>query len=327
MAKKKAAKDKPVKVKKEKKAPKVKGARDPRHEEIKIEGTSADYWSALSYLNRITQHPVVKKALAGGKKAAEAVQKKAIDFTQVMGQIPQWLAMIQMIQQLIASFRPAPKPPVVVNPPQPGPGPVSPPIPGEPPVPVAPTTTRRITSLTSHYLGAEGYRPRDKNNPDAGGDHFPVQWRAGVDVAGAGYRLHGDSTPKDAANVAFYNEDVGKFPDLFAKDPTRVTRDATGKFTCTESNNRTEFYVRWDGQEYGPQGDMAPGTPFDGQPMALTSETDDASFTPVWVVPTDLDPGSGAHKFQWRQVYIAPDGRRVEGDWSTEVTVHAWMFS
>jgi hypothetical protein len=293
---------------------------NPHHEAVV--GVTETYWDALSFIHRSLQHPVVKKALAGGKKAVAGAKKKAVDFTSIMTNLPQWLAMIQMIQQLIASMRPAPKPPVVV-PPVVTPPVVTPPV---PPVVTPPSTTRRVASLTSHFLGAEGWKPKDKNNPDAGGDHFPVNsWRAGVDIAGAGYRLHGDSTPKDQDGVPFYNEDVGRFPELFAKDPSKVHRDTTGKFTCSESNNRTVFYVRWDGKVYGPQGDMAEGTPFDGQPMALTSETDDASFTPVFVVPTDLDP-AGAHTFAWRQVYTAPDGTRVEGEWSKETPVHAWMF-
>jgi hypothetical protein len=298
-----------------------KAARNPHHKAI--EGATGDYFGALSLLHRAQEH-----AAALARKGKKAAAKKKVDFTNVVSQIPQWLALIQMIQQMIQSMRPAPKPqPTPAPAPTPAPTPTPVPVPTPTPTPAPqPSTTRRVASLTSHYLGAEGYRPKDKNNPDAGGDHFPIGFRAGVDIAGAGYRLHGDSTPKDQDRVPFYNEDVGANPELFAKDPTRVHRDQTGKWTCGEGNNRTYFRVKWDGRVYGPQGDMVPGTPFDAQPMALTSETDDASFTPVWLVPTDLDPGSGAHRFQWQQVYVGPDNKEIEGDWSVEQIVHAWAF-
>jgi hypothetical protein len=281
-------------------------AKNPHHKPLV--GVKAEDFGAISTIHRAL--------LSRGKKAAAAVKKGAVDINAILALAQQLPALLAMLQGLFAMFKkPAPVP-VVTPTPTPDPLPVP-----EPPI-VPPVYDRVIATLASHWIGAEGWNGKPNG-------HFPVNATGifnGSELAGAGYRLHGDSTPRDQNGQPFYNEDVGKFPALFAKDPSLVHRDATGKWTCGEGNNRTSFDIRVDGKQYGPQGDEAPGTPFDAQEVIdLTSETDDASFTPVWTVPQDLDLNS-EHSFQWRQTYVAPDGRTVVGNWSTPVRIHAWGF-
>lgn len=276
-----------------------------------IEGTPPDYYEQLSNLRRALSHPDIHAHLL-----RTMGPKTAIDINAIMALVAQLPALLPVFAALIAAFnalKPAPKPTPV-----PTPAPTPTPTPTPTPVPTPVPDARTIASLSSHWLGAEGWAPSK--------GHFPVAFDPSRDVAGAGYRMHADTTPKDQNSQPFYNSDLQRYPLLFAKNGN-VYQDTTGKWTAGEGNNRTYFRLRLDGRVYGPQGDMKPGqTPFDDQNVvALTSETDDGSFTPVWVISQDLAVDE-EHTLSFQQVDVLPNGTEVEGNWAPDIRIHVWGF-
>jgi len=272
---------------------------DPKHEPAV--GFTADQFGLLSTVNR----------------AGVAAKGQAFDFGALMA----------MVMALIAQFSkakdpaptPVPAPPVVV-----------PPVTTTPPVVIPPPVTnpqapaRKIVRGKSHILGIEGWSPTRKHFSLGGGTVRNIA--TGNDFAGAGYRIHIDTTPLDQNGQPFFNPDLHTYPELFAQDPTMVQQDGWGKWTCQEGNNRINHYVTVDGHEYGPMGDMVPGMPWQAQEVVdLTSEYDDGAFTPVLTVPQDIAL-SQEHTVTYRAEYVAPDGSVVKFDPAPTFKVKAWGF-
>jgi hypothetical protein len=182
---------------------------------------------------------------------------------------------------------------------------------------------RVITSFRSHYIGIEGYKLSDPKNPDSGthallGGGTVRNILDGNDVCGRGYRLHLDITPLDQFGQPFYEPDLEKYADQFFQNP------AAG---AVEGNNRVDHYITVDGQEYGPQGDMVAGTPWDGQDViGLTSEYDQAALTPVLLVNYDLSLGR-ERRASYRGVYHGPRGNTISIPAVKEVRINPWALS
>jgi hypothetical protein len=267
--------------------------------------------------------------VAAGQKRG-LVGKKAIDINLLMQLLVQLGPILGplLIQILTKPPQPQPTPAPTPSPspipPPPPPAPTPTPIPTPTPVP-PPVPSRTVASIGSRVLGIEGWDPRRGHFLLGGGTVRNIV--NGAELIGAGYRIHFDSTPKDQNGQPFFNGDLPRYPELFAIDPTQVAIDPrNGKWSSGEGNNRIEHWIRVDGREYGPQGDTEPGTPFDGQEVvALTSEYDDGACTPVLTVPQDIDL-SAEHTVAYRAVWVGPDGRRVGGNWTSEMRVHAWGF-
>jgi hypothetical protein len=246
--------------------------------------------------------------------------RQAIDINQIMALLIQFGPLIlPLIQQLLTHPQPQPTPaPTPV--PVPTPAPV--PVPAPTPTP-APTADRVITSFRSHYIGIEGYKLSDPKNPDSGthallGGGTVRNILDGNDVCGRGYRLHLDITPLDQFGQPFYEPDLEKYADQFFQNP------AAG---AVEGNNRVDHYITVDGQEYGPQGDMVAGTPWDGQDViGLTSEYDQAALTPVLLVNYDLSLGR-ERRASYRGVYHGPRGNTISIPAVKEVRINPWALS
>lgn len=321
-AKKKAAKKQAAAKAKDKAQKKGKRAKPkaaaPKHEEAP-EGFKPEQYPLLSTVVRALSSEGVVEA-SPGKKGAP---KRAVDINQIMALLAQYGP---MIAALLASLKKRPEPvpvPAPVTPPL-VPHPTDtpdlvPPVPATPPVPA-----RRVAGGKSHILGVEGWSPSRRHFSLGGGTVRNIA--TGNEFCGAGYRVHLDSTPVDQNGRPFFNDDVKKYADLFAQDPAQVQQDGFGKWTCGEGNNRINHYITVDGKEYGPQGDMVPGTPFGAQDVVdLSSEYDDAACTPVLVVPQDIALGV-EHTVSYRAEHVAPDGTVTRFEPSPTIKVKAWGF-
>lgn len=281
--------------------------KDPGHKPIEPVN-----YKILSDFHRAMRDPAFRAHLAA---ALPADHQTAFDPSQLLALLngPLGALLFSLIAQWTAP-KPAPVPPPV---PVPVPPPVPQPQPTPPPVPVP--QGRRIASLDAHWLGVEAWSPK----PDP--HHFSIAFDFDRDTAGAGYRLHGDATPKDASGLPFYNEDIGRYPEIFAIDPTKIFRDATGKWSCGEGNNRVYYELMIDGVVSAPQGDMQPGSTWDQEVVDLSSETDEGGDTPVFVVPQDA-PLDRDHHVAWRMTHVAADGTKTTSPWSKAAHIHAWGF-
>lgn len=237
--------------------------------------------------------------------------------------------------QLIAIFGPvlaglvaqwlAPRPSTPKPEPIPVPPPVLPPTIPQPPLQPPATQERRVASLRNHWIGWEDYsqRPGEKH-----AFHHSINASRiiqGGELIGRGYRGHTDLTPLDQFGKPFFNSDLGRFPELFAKDGGLVHQDERGKWTCGEGNNRINHYIIINGQEFGPMGDMVEGTGWDQQPWCgLTSETDDGAMTPVILINYDV-PLSQLVKIQYRGGYVGLDGVEIPSDPTNPVNLKAWQ--
>jgi hypothetical protein len=285
-------------------------AKNPHHERDAAKGFQVEDYSTLSYLHRASL------AVADTAKKSTATVKKALDINILMALLAQYGPLIAGLIQQLTKKPDQPVVPPVVNPVTP---PVVPPVPQPPPV-----SARRISGGKSHILGVEGWSPSKQHFSLGGGTVRNIA--SGNEFCGAGYRIHLDSTPVDQNRKPFYNSDLHAQPDLFAQDPTQVQQDGFGKWTCGEGNNRINHYVTVDGVEYGPQGDMVPGTPFDQQEVVdLSSEYDDAACTPVLVVPQDIEL-SQEHSVSYRAEHVAADGTVTAFEASPTFKVKAWGF-
>ena len=316
MAKKKAVKKGSVKDKGATKGSVRKATQAPDHE-LAPDGFTPQQYADLSTIVRVLSADGVVEA-SPGKKGAP---KRAIDFNQIMALLAQYGP---LIAALLASLTKKPEPPVVVTPPIPGPvpSPVTPPL--VPPVPQPPpVTARRIAGGKSHILGVEGWSKKRGHYSLGGGTVRNIA--TGDEPCGAGYRIHLDSSPWDQNRLPFFNPDVKTYAALFAQDPSQVAIDPrSGSYSCGEGNNRINHFVTVDGVEYGPQGDMVPGTPWQAQEVVdLTSEYDDAACTPVLLVPYDIGL-SEEHKVWYRAEHVAPDGTVTRFEPSPTFRVKAW---
>jgi hypothetical protein len=276
-------------------------------------------YSTVSTLHRALLDPGFHAFLARSlpphhsiHKAVGATPKGGIDLSQIMALLSAYGPLIMSLLQQWTSH-PVPTPTPV---PGPSPSPVPTPTPSPTPAPVPPPApvpaSRVIASGETHVLGIEGWRlqnPRDENS----GIHYSLGAGTVASIIGGAYlghnyRVHLDSTPKDANGVPFYNPDLGKQPGLFCQFPEEVAEDGTGKLTCGEGRNRVNHYITVDGREYGPMGDLVEGNTWGGQDIVgLSSEYDDAGMTPVIVVSGDI-PLSEEHTFSYRAEHVAPGG-------------------
>jgi hypothetical protein len=317
-AKKKTDKKKPAAKVSSKKAPAKKTPVAPNHEPAP-EGFTAEQYPILSTIVRALEAEGVVEA-SPNKRGAP---KRAIDINQIMAMLATYGP---MIAALIASLRKHPEPVVVPTPVTPPlvPHPTDTPDVVPPVVSPPPVAARRIAGGKSHILGVEGWSPSRQHFSLGGGTVRNIA--TGDEPCGAGYRIHLDSTPWDQNRQPFFNPDVKTYAELFAQDPSQVVQDGFGKWTCGEGNNRINHFVTVDGVEYGPQGDMNPGTPFEGQEVVdLSSEYDDAACTPVLVVPQDIAL-SQEHRVSYRAEHVAPDGTVTKFEPSPTFRVKAWGF-
>lgn len=277
---------------------------------------------ALRALLRVAQAPevapVVQPAVAPPVPTASS--GGGFDLGALLGllQNPLVLSLVGGLIALITKKKGAAPAPVV----QPAPTPVTPPVTTAPPVPVGtppapvPAITRRVAKLVAHILGIEGWNGK-VNGHALLGAAVVRDIISGAAFCGAGYRIHYDVTPFDSAGNPFYHPDLATYASLFFITP------AAGE---VEGNNRVLHYIRIDGKEYGPQGDLVTGEPFQQQEVVdLTSEYDEGGFTPVLTVPQDIEL-SVDHTVEYRAVFVNPDGQQVDSGWTPAVHVKAWGF-
>jgi len=255
-------------------------------------------------------------ALPGfGSSKAAAPQIDFNQLIQIFGPILAGLILQWMTPRVVAPAPiPIPVPPPIAAPPTPPVAPVPPPV----------SEKRVIASLRNHWIGWEDYSMRAGEKRAFHHSINASKIISGQELVGRGYRGHADVTPLDQWGKPFFNSDLGRFPDLFAKDPGLVHQDPNGKWTCGEGNNRINHYIIIDGHEYGPMGDMVEGRGWEEQPWAgLTSETDDGAMTPVVLINYDVPLGQEI-SLAYRAGYVGWDGKEIPSDPTKAVRVKAW---
>lgn len=244
-----------------------------------------------------------------------------------INQILQMVALFApIVQALLSKLKKAPAPaPAPAPPVQTAPTPATTPTPA--PAPVTPSTGRRVIASfrPCHWIGWEDFVQRQGEKQAY---HHLIGNSQGIvsgsDLVGRGYRGHVDMTPLDQFGQPFYNDDLPKYPELFAKTPSLISQDANGRWTCGEGNNRIRHYINVNGQRFGPMGDTVPGRAWEGQGICgLTSETDDAAMTPVVLINYDIPLSTDFFVF-YEAEYEAPDGSIIPVGKTSTVHVKAW---
>lgn len=178
------------------------------------------------------------------------------------------------------------------------------------PVPVPPTAPSgsKITSLRDKIYFFErtmgGSKVLNKQTYD--------NLLAGNEFLTRGDRIHLDVTPM-LGNI-FMGPESSLKDKLLLQDPSKGD---------VEGNHRIVHVAIVDGHEFR-SGDPEPENNWDGQDVVfLTSEYDDYGCTPVMTVNRDLELGS-EHTVSYYAEYVSPDGNKVTGNKTPQVTVKPW---